>query len=85
VAGVRLALAPPERELGDEERRRLERELEKLEGEIAAAETRLSNEAFLAKAPPAVVEGNRARLAELVDRRRGLQAGLGAGAAGDAG
>ncbi len=77
VAGVRVALAPPEREIGQEERRRLERELEKLEGEIAAAEQRLSNEAFLAKAPPAVVEGNRARLAELVERRRGLLAGLG--------
>jgi valyl-tRNA synthetase len=77
VSGVRVALVPPERELGEEERRRLERELAKLEGEITAAEKRLSNEAFLAKAPADVVAGNRARLADLNERRRGLLAGLG--------
>jgi valyl-tRNA synthetase len=79
TAGVRLAVVPPERELGEEERRRLARELEKVEGEIAAAEKRLANQAFLAKAPPEVVEGNRARLADLTERRSGLLAGIGGG------
>ena len=78
VAGVRLAVIPPERELGAEERGRLERELEKLEAEIAAAEKRLANEQFLAKAPAEVVAGSRARLADLTERRRGLLAGLAA-------
>ena len=79
VAGVRLAVLAEERELAGEERLRLERELAKLDGEIAGAERRLANEQFLAKAPPAVVAGNRERLAELHERRRGILAGLGLG------
>jgi valyl-tRNA synthetase len=78
VGGVRLAVVAPERGLGEEERRRLENELEKLAQEIAAAEGRLSNEQFLAKAPPQVVDGNRQRLAELVERRQRIEAGLAA-------
>ena len=81
VAGVRLAVLAEERELAGEERLRLERELAKLDGEIAGAERRLANEQFLAKAPPAVVAGNRDRLAELHERRRGILAGLGLGSA----
>jgi valyl-tRNA synthetase len=65
-----------EKELGEEERQRLEKELEKIEGEIRGAEARLSNEQFLAKAPEAVVEGNRARLTELEERRERILAGL---------
>ncbi|HMB54262.1 MAG TPA: valine--tRNA ligase [Thermoanaerobaculia bacterium] len=79
VAGVALAMVAPEREMGAEERARLEKELEKLSGDIAAAEARLGNENFLAKAPPAVVEGNREKLAELRERRQRIEAGLAAG------
>ena len=50
------------------ERARLERELAEAEGWLAAARDRLADEAFLAKAPPAVVEGARAREAELADQ-----------------
>ena len=75
VAGVGVGLVY-ERELGEEERRRLEKELEKIEGEIRGAESRLSNEQFLAKAPEAVVQGNRERLAELRERRERVLAGL---------
>ena len=50
------------------ERARLERELAEAEGWLAAARARLANEAFMAKAPPAVVEGARAREAELADQ-----------------
>ena len=50
------------------ERGRLERELAEAEGWLAAAVGRLTNEAFLAKAPPAVVEGARARAAELTEQ-----------------
>ncbi len=79
VAGVSLALVVPEREMGAEERQRLEKELEKIDGEVAAAEGRLSNEQFLAKAPPQVVEGNRERLAELKERRQRIRSSLDAG------
>jgi valyl-tRNA synthetase len=55
------------------ERERLERDLAEAEDRLEAARARLANEAFTAKAPPAVVEGARAReteLADLVDRLR---------------
>jgi valyl-tRNA synthetase len=77
VAGVEIAVEAPEREIGDDERARLERELEKVDSEIDGAEKRLGNEQFVAKAPAAVVEGNRARLAELRERRERLAATLG--------
>jgi valyl-tRNA synthetase len=84
VAGVEVALAADRAERGGElgagERERLRRELDKLEGEIARAEQRLGNHDFLAKAPPAVVAGGRARLAELRERYERLRASLGGGA-----
>jgi valyl-tRNA synthetase len=52
----------------DLERGRLERELAEAEGWLEAARARLTNEAFVSKAPPAVVEGARAREAELTDQ-----------------
>jgi valyl-tRNA synthetase len=52
----------------DAERARLERELEDARGWLAAARARLANEAFISKAPPTVVEGARAREAELADQ-----------------
>ncbi len=60
------------------ERERLERELADAEGWLGAARARLANDAFTSKAPPAVVEGARAReaeLAEQVDRLRDRLAG----------
>ncbi|HUO86016.1 MAG TPA: class I tRNA ligase family protein, partial [Thermoanaerobaculia bacterium] len=79
VAGVELAIAVPQRALGPEDRQRLEKELDKIDGEIAGAESRLADERFLAKAPPAVVAGNRSRLAELRERRQRIVATLGGG------
>ncbi|MGK2851775.1 MAG: valine--tRNA ligase [Candidatus Limnocylindrales bacterium] len=55
------------------EQARLERELAEAESWLEAAHARLANEAFMAKAPPSVVDGARARAAELaeqVDRLR---------------
>jgi valyl-tRNA synthetase len=60
------------------ERSRLERELDEAETRLAAARDRLANEAFLAKAPPAVVEGAQAletELTEQVERLRDRLAG----------
>jgi len=44
---------------------RLAKELEGLARHIAGTEARLANEAFVSKAPPAVLEGARKQLAEL--------------------
>ncbi len=59
------------------ERARLTRELADAEAWLAAARERLTNEAFIAKAPPAVVEGARAREAELADQVDRLRDRLG--------
>ncbi len=46
------------------EKTRLAKEAARLEGELAKANGKLSNEAFVAKAPPAVIEQERNRIAE---------------------
>jgi valyl-tRNA synthetase len=50
------------------ERSRLERELAEAEGWLEAARARLANDAFTSRAPADVVEGARARQAELADQ-----------------
>ncbi|THT99341.1 valine--tRNA ligase [Lampropedia puyangensis] len=45
------------------EKARLAKEIAKLEGEVKKAESKLSNEAFVAKAPPAVIEQEKERVA----------------------
>ena len=47
----------------DEERDRIDRELQRASGELARAEGKLGNEAFVAKAPAAVVEAEREKVA----------------------
>ena len=49
----------------ERDRARLDRELAEAEAMLAAARARLANEAFVSKAPPAVVDGAKARAAEL--------------------
>ena len=46
------------------EKARLEKEAKRLEGEIAKAQGKLNNEAFVAKAPPAVIEQEKKRVAD---------------------
>ena len=46
----------------EKEKARLSAELSKIEGEIKRTEGKLSNEGFVAKAPAAVVEAERAKL-----------------------
>jgi valyl-tRNA synthetase len=47
------------------EKARLAKEIETLAKHIAGTQARLSNEAFVSKAPPAVLEGARKQLADL--------------------
>ncbi len=62
---------------GEQERTRLERELAEAEGWLESARARLANAGFIDKAPPAVVDGARAREAELVDLVARLRERLG--------
>ncbi|WP_404420367.1 valine--tRNA ligase [Nibricoccus sp. IMCC34717] len=55
------------------ERTRLTKELDALSKHIAGTEARLSNEAFVSKAPPAVIEGARKQLAEQKAKQAELQ------------
>ncbi len=58
------------------DRVRLEKKLADAEAQLVATRARLADERFTAKAPPAVVDGARAREAELVDRAEKLRARL---------
>jgi len=55
------------------EKVRMKRELETLAKHIAGTEARLANEAFVSKAPPAVLEGARKQLAEQKAKRAELE------------
>ncbi len=56
----------------EKERARLNAEYEKNEGEISRLEKKLGNEGFIAKAPAAVVEGERAKLEKYLETRAAL-------------
>jgi valyl-tRNA synthetase len=57
----------------DKERQRLSAEIAQLDGALSALLGRLGNEKFVAKAPPAVVEGEKAKAAEWQSRLTSLQ------------
>ncbi|MBP1704814.1 MAG: valyl-tRNA synthetase, partial [Chloroflexi bacterium] len=63
----------------ERDRARLEKELAEAEGLLAATRARLADERFTAKAPARVVEGSRARAAELAERVERLRDRLGDG------
>ena len=67
-ARIRVAAAADDGAAAVLVRARLERELAEAEGWLVAARDRLANDAFMAKAPPHVVDGARAREAELADQ-----------------
>jgi valyl-tRNA synthetase len=77
AAGVEIAVAVEKTEMSVEERGRLEKELEKLTTEITRSAERLSNPDFLGKAPAHVVEGGRAKLAEMRERQAAMRSSLG--------
>jgi valyl-tRNA synthetase len=58
------------------ESKRLEKEIEKLSEELEFIRNKLAKESFIAKAPAALVEKERAREAELVSKTSELKASL---------
>ncbi|MCY3931271.1 MAG: valine--tRNA ligase [Acidobacteria bacterium] len=77
AGGVNLAFEVEAPAMSESERAKLARDLKKIDGEIAGARGRLSNPGFLENAPAPVIEGNRARLAELEERRQRMSEALG--------
>ncbi len=73
VNGYEISIVFPEKTITPEQRERIERELEKSRRELDSIIARLGNGQFLENAPPAVVEGNRARQTELIARIEKLQ------------
>ena len=73
IEGFEIAIVFPEKEVSAEQLERTRREIEKTQNEIAATEARLANEQFVSNAPPHIVDGARARLAELHARLEKLQ------------
>ncbi len=59
-----------------QETARLQKELDKLDAEIAKLNKKLANEGFLAKAPQAVIDENKERLAELEAKLERIEAAL---------
>jgi valyl-tRNA synthetase len=58
------------------ERSRLTKEVGRLQHEITKAEGKLSNQAFVAKAPPTVIEQEKKRLADFSDTLKKVQTQL---------
>ncbi|WP_374664250.1 valine--tRNA ligase [Ramlibacter sp.] len=58
------------------ERARIGKEVTRVQGELAKAQGKLANEAFVAKAPPAVIEQERKRIADFTATLEKLQAQL---------
>jgi valyl-tRNA synthetase len=58
------------------EKGKLEQQRDKLQGQIAGIERKLGNEGFVAKAPPAVIDKERANLAALQQQLAGVEQSL---------
>ena len=77
IGPVGLVVLLPVQELGPAELAKLEKELAVVEKEAWALRRKLADEKFVARAPEAVVQKNRAQLEELESRRRKLAGNLG--------
>ena len=60
------------------EKKRLGTELDKVNGEIARLEGKLSNESFTSRAPAAVVDAEREKLARYIEKKNGIKQALAA-------
>jgi valyl-tRNA synthetase len=62
----------------DQERRRLRAEIERLDGQVAGAEKKLSNEQFVGRAPSDVVQKEREKVGAFSEQRSKLREKLSA-------
>ena len=76
VEGAALALSVAQAVDSTAERARLEKEIARLAKEVERFEAKLANADFVARAPPAVIEENRAKLAEAQAQAAKLTAAL---------
>jgi valyl-tRNA synthetase len=76
VGGVLLGISAAGRDLGGEQRQRLEKEAVELRQVIGRARGQLSNRQFVDRAPAEVVEAKRESLRELEERLAAIEAGL---------
>jgi valyl-tRNA synthetase len=76
IPGVEFVLVLPPAEIDPKEQQKLEKELETISAEIDSCGGKLSNPEFTSKAPAAVVEKTRARIAELTKRQAAIRANL---------
>jgi len=60
----------------EEEKKRLQKEIAKVEKDVAMFSKKLENESFLAKAPPEILDKNRSKLQEVREKRAILQESL---------
>ena len=56
-----------------DEEARLEKELEKFDKEVERVQKKLSNQGFVAKAPAAVIEGERAKEQDYLEKREAVR------------
>ncbi|HKZ46602.1 MAG TPA: valine--tRNA ligase [Thermodesulfobacteriota bacterium] len=61
----------------EEEEKRLKKDIEKIERELLAVERKISNKEFIEKAPKEVIEKDKARLEELLQKKMKLEQGVG--------
>ena len=73
VANFHIAIQFPEKQVSQEQLERVKRDIEKTRGELASIESKLANEQFTRNAPAPIVDGARAREAELRARLEKLQ------------
>ncbi|HEX2060860.1 MAG TPA: valine--tRNA ligase [Thermoanaerobaculia bacterium] len=73
VAGFHISIVFPEKVVSQEQLDRVRRDIEKTEKELAAMDAKLADERFTSNAPAHIVDGARARQAELRARLEKLQ------------
>ena len=56
----------------EKEIQRLQKELKMVENDLQKAENKLKNEKFLSKAPPEVIEKERSKAGEAINRKEGI-------------
>jgi valyl-tRNA synthetase len=73
IEGFHIAIELPEKQISPEQIEKTRRDIEKSRMELESIESKLANEQFMQNAPAKIVEGARARKAELEARLEKLQ------------